>query len=142
MIISKNHYKKLVSDNKKLKHEVEEMEDQIKYLRVTNDEYYKGAVKWKHMYDKMRELFDNREIKSPIVEQRDAEIEALKHMIERLDVEQEKIRKDNDKLVKELSACQQKLNYLRDIFKANVEIAELYHNEDKMRMWQAFLKEV
>lgn len=206
MFITKNNYDKLVSHNKNLTKELYELKGQIKYLTVTNDEYYKGAVKWKHMYDKMRELFDNREIKNPIVEQRDAEIEALKHMVERLEAGQEKIRKenkslkevvdkvhgdgttellkhqdklieenerqrqtissmrdsytkvvqqredyktqlcnlqkDNDNLVEELRTCQQKLNYLRDMFKTKLEIAEIYRDTNEFRMWRQFLKEV
>ncbi len=98
MLISRKNYDKLVSRNENLSEEVYELKGQIKYLTVTNDEYYKEAVKWRHNYDKMRELFDNREIESPIVEQRDAEIEALKHMLERLEVEQEEIRKENEYL--------------------------------------------
>jgi hypothetical protein len=46
----------------------------------------------------MREMFDDRETESPIVAQRDEEIEGLKHMIERLEAEQEKIRKENEYL--------------------------------------------
>lgn len=96
MIISRDKYNKLVSHNKNLTKELYELKSQIKYLTVTNDEYYKGAIKWRSMYIKMRdEKKDNEEIKSPIVEQRDAEIEALKHMIERLETEKEKIRKEN-----------------------------------------------
>lgn len=207
MFITKKNYDKLVSHNKNLTKELYELKGQIKYLTVTNDEYYKGAIKWRSMYIKMRdEKKDNEEVESPIVEQRDAEIEALKHMIERLEAEQEKIRKenkslkevvdevhgvgttellkhqdklieenerqqqtissmrdsytkvvqqredykaqlrnlqkDNDKLVEDLRKCQQKLNYLRDIFKTKLEIAELYHDADKMAMWKSFLKEV
>lgn len=150
MIISKNHYKKLVSDNKKLKHEVEEMEDQIKYLRVTNDEYYKGAIKWRAMYINMRdEKKDNEEVESPIVEQRDAEIEALKHMLERVEAEQKEYKtpmgalyKHNDNLVKELSECRRKLAFLHDMFKTKLEIAEIYNDADEMAMWREFLKDV
>ena len=207
MFITKKNYDKLVSHNKNLTKELYELKGQIKYLTVTNDEYYKGAIKWRSMYIKMRdEKKDNEEVKSPNVEQRDAEIEALKHMVERLEAEQEKIKKenkslkevvdevhgegtsellkqqdklirenerqrqtissmrdsytkvvqqredykaqlrnlqkDNDKLVEELNACQQKLNYLRDAFETNLEVAILSHDVDKFKMWQVFLKEV
>lgn len=165
MFITKKNYDKLVSHNKNLTKELYELKGQIKYLTVTNDEYYKGAIKWRSMYIKMRdEKKDNEEVESPIVEQRDAEIEALKHMIERLEAEQEKIRKENkslkevvdevhgvgttellkhqDKLVEDLSKCQQKLNFLRDMFKTKLEIAEIYRHGDEFKMWQQFLKEV
>lgn len=149
MFISRKNYVKLVSGNKKLTKEVYELQDRIKCLTVTNEEHYKRAIKWKHNYDKMRELFDNREIKSPIVEQRDAEIEALKHMLERTESEYKDLKtntralnKENDKLVKELSSCQQELNFLRDTFKRKLEIAEIYHDVDKFEMLRAFFKEV
>jgi Mg2+ and Co2+ transporters len=205
MIISKEKYKKLVTYNKNLSEELHELERENKRLTLDNDTYYAGAIRWRSMYNKMRELFDNREIKSPIVKQRDAEIEALKHMLERLEAEQEKIRKenislkeavdkvhgkgtsellkhqdklieenerqrqtisnmrdsytrvqqredykaqlrnlqkDNDKVVEELSSCQQKLNFLRDMFETKLEVAEVYHDENGVAMWRQFLKEV
>jgi Mg2+ and Co2+ transporters len=205
MIISKEKYKKLVTYNKNLSEELHELERENKRLTLDNDTYYAGAIRWRTMYNKMRELFDNREIKSPIVKQRDAEIEALKHMLERLEAEQEKIRKenislkeavdkvhgkgtsellkhqdklieenerqrqtisnmrdsytrvqqredykaqlrnlqkDNDKVVEELSSCQQKLNFLRDMFETKLEVAEVYHDENGVAMWRQFLKEV
>lgn len=149
MIISKSYYKKLVTQNKNLKDEVEELENQIKYLKLANDTYYKGAIKWRHMYDEMRELYDHKGIKNPIVDQRDAEIEALKHMLERVETEHKDtkiavkaLNKDNDNLVKELSECQGKLAFLHDMFKTKLEIAELYHDANEMAMWRGFLKEV
>lgn len=149
MIISREKYEKLVARNKYLTEEVHELEKRNKRLTLENDIYYKGAIKWRIDYDKMRELFDNREVKSPIVEQRDAEIEALKHMLERTEAKHKDLKtntralnKENDKLAEELSTCQQKLNYLRDIFKANLEIAVSHGDVGKARMWQTFLMEV
>ena len=98
MFISIKNYNRLVSHNKNLTKEVNELQQRVKCLTITNEEHYKRAIKWKHNYDKMRELYDIREIKRLIVEQRDAEIEALKHMLERLEVEQEEIRKENEYL--------------------------------------------
>lgn len=150
MFISKNNYVNLVSHNKNLTKEVNELKRQIEYLTVTKDEYYKGAIKWRSMYIKMRdEKKGNEEIKSPIVEQRDAEIEALKHMLERTEAENKSLKtvvralnKDNDRLVEELNECKQKLNYLRDVFETNLDVAEFNHDVDKVKMWQAFVKEV
>lgn len=105
MFISKDSYNKLVNHNEKLTKEVYELERQIKYLTETNHEYFMGSVKWKNQYIKMRQLFDGREIESPIVAQRNAEIDALKHMLERVEAEQEDyktairaLNKENDKL--------------------------------------------
>lgn len=118
MIISKKRYKKLLSNNKKLNKEVVQLENQIKYLRETSNEYYKGSVYWSRKYEEMRELFDNRETKSPIIDQRDAEINALKHMLERLEASQEEnklqtrtLNKGNNELIEQLSDYQRKLSF-------------------------------
>lgn len=129
MIISRDKYNKLVSHNKNLTKELYELKSQIKYLTVTNDEYYKGAIKWRSMYIKMRdEKKDNEEIKSPIVEQRDAEIEALKHMLERTEVENKDLKtvvgalnKDNYvskdlELIEEIGKQRQTINIMRDSY--------------------------
>lgn len=122
MIISKKRYKKLLSNNKKLNKEVVQLENQIKYLRET---------------------------KSPIIDQRDAEINALKHMLERLEASQEEnklqtrtLNKGNNELIEQLSDYQRKLSFLRCMFETKLELAEVYHNENEALMWKAFLKEV
>lgn len=100
MFISRNDYEKLVAHNKNLTRETTKLERENKELIRQSETFLGSAIRWRAMYDQMCELFDDRETKSPIVEQRDAEIEALKHMIERLETEQEKIRKENISLKK------------------------------------------
>lgn len=148
MIISKKEYTRLLTHNKKLTKEIHKLESENKRLALDNDIYYEGAIRWHAMYNKMLKKF-NRETKSPIIDQRDAEINALKHMLERLETSQEEnklqtrtLNKENNELIEQLSDYQRKLSFLRCMFETKLEVAEVYHNGKEALMWKAFLKEV